>query len=109
MNLDYIVCSENSGGGKVAVGSRLANRRGIFDASGNVWEFCLDGTGEGGADVFTPKKLASLNSVRAIRGGGSYGDSSSSKWSWFGVGGRNEQSPTAAAPWTGFRAFCIAK
>ena len=109
MDTNYIVCSENSGGGKVAVGSRLPNTKGIFDASGNVWEFCLDGDGEAAANPFVPKKIPTLGSTRAIRGGGSYGDSSASNWLYFTVSGRNGQTPTAAAPWTGFRVFHIVK
>lgn len=43
MNTDYVVCSENAGGSTVAVGSRLPNNWGVYDYSGNVFEWQLDG------------------------------------------------------------------
>ena len=42
MNAAYVVYSENSGGSTVAVGSRLPNDWGLYDAAGNVYEHCLD-------------------------------------------------------------------
>ena len=69
----------------------------------------LDGDGEAAANPFVPKKIPTLGSTRAIRGGGSYGDSSASNWLYFTVNGRNGQTPTANAPWTGFRVFHIVK
>ena len=39
---DYIVCSENSGGKTAVVGSRLPNNWGLYDTTGNVWEWALD-------------------------------------------------------------------
>lgn len=116
MNTDYIVCKANSGGGKVAVGSRLPNTIGLYDTSGNVWEICLDDNdGEGGrdgTDPFVPKVRKDGNvSAVIIRGGGSYGDSHTDNWLWFTPDwkGLLSQTPSATAPWTGFRVFHIVK
>jgi len=39
---DYAWSNANSGGPTHPVGTRLANELGIFDLTGNVWEWCLD-------------------------------------------------------------------
>jgi len=54
------------------VGQKLPNQLGIYDLSGNVWEWCNDwyGTYEEG-EVVNPQGLAK-SSVRVLRGGGYY-------------------------------------
>lgn len=42
MDSDYVVCTENTVGTVLAVGSRTPNAWGFFDVSGNVWELCRD-------------------------------------------------------------------
>ena len=74
MNTDYVVCSENSGCSTVAVGSKLPNNWGIYDYSGNVFEWQLDGftvytKGNMGkiTDPFTPVWYGNTNN-RCWRG-----------------------------------------
>ena len=79
-----MVCSDNSGGKRTAVGSKSANAWGLFDVSGNVWERALD-TYAGSnslskrADIFTPVYNPSETRHKWI-GGGDYSTSSTSSF-----------------------------
>ena len=71
----YAVNSVNSGGYSMAVGSRTARRLGLYDMTGDVYEWCLDCSVPGDmanrTDPFTPAYDASIVN-RRTRGGGNW-------------------------------------
>ena len=71
-NTDYMVCSDNSGGRTVAVGSRQPNNWGLFEMTGNTYDWCLDTyyTGDLGSwsDAFVPTTLQATSGRRACGG-----------------------------------------
>ena len=60
---DYAWYSGNSDSKTHQVGTKAANSLGLYDMSGNVWEWCWDRWDDGSIDADTP-------SDRVIRGGG---------------------------------------
>jgi formylglycine-generating enzyme len=78
----YAVYSGNAGSKTAEVKSRLPNARGIYDMSGNVWEWCFEGN----------------NYYRSIRGGSWYDDAISLQ-----VGSGSADYPYAALEYLGFR------
>ena len=99
-------------GGTTVVGKYPANRYGLYDMAGNVWEWCLD---EWNPDFysFSPARnpVSGANSIkwlqdnytgvrssRVLRGGSWYFDTGLVR-----VANRNNYSPTAAFLYFGFR------
>src|SRR5574344_308383 len=66
----------NADGTTHAVGTKQANELGIYDMSGNVYEWCSDRYGNYGSSAQTNPTGAASGSSRGLRGG-----------SWFGNAG----------------------
>ncbi len=90
--------SENSGGKPHAVATKRANELGLYDMSGNVYEWCADRYGNYSGKVAMNPKGAATGSLRVYRGGSWY-----SQGSYCGVSVRESNNPKDHFGFVGFR------
>ena len=90
--------ADNSSGQANYVGRKKPNELGIYDMSGNVWEWCKDWYGAYTAEAQTNPKGASSGTFRVLRGGGWDGTSAGCR-----VAFRTYRGPTYRYSRIGFR------
>ena len=94
--------SDNSNSTTHAVGTKAANELGIYDMSGNVWEWCADWYAPYSSDAVTDPTGPDTGTLRVIRG---------ACWDYFAddcrVSNRGGNYPISRENFIGFRVVCL--
>ena len=95
--------TDNSGSSTHIVGSKRANALGIYDMSGNVWEWCKDWYASSYVSYDTNNPEGPSSGSDRVRRGGSWLNSAS----YCRVANRNYYSPGNRKNYLGFRVVCL--
>jgi len=97
--LDEVGWYDNNSGGQLhEVGKKAANELGIFDMSGNVYEWCSDRYADYTATAKTNPHVLTGDSERVLRGGSWNYDASDAH-----VSNRSNSAPSYRSSYVGFR------
>ncbi len=98
-NISYVAwCGDNSGDATHPVGTKAPNELGIYDMSGNVWEWCQDWYGKYSSQSDYNPAGSGTGSCRVGRGGSAWGNASFCR-----VSIRESGTPDASDIVLGFR------